>query len=132
MKITEHFTAEEFACHHCGDQGIRKEFVEALEKLRVEIGTAIHINSGYRCPHHPVEAGKKKPGQHALGIAADIVAPGISQENLFHAIRQHTEFRGIGVDKGNYIHLDMRPGPTTFWKYAGHTVLPWNGDWNTL
>jgi uncharacterized protein YcbK (DUF882 family) len=133
MKLAEHFTSEEFACHHCGANGIRIDLVDALEKLRMEIWQAITINSGYRCPNHPEEIHKAKPGRHSEGIAADLSAPGTSLLALFKAIRQHLEFRGIGVNKAaGYIHVDMRRGPLTFWKYVGHKTVAWDGNWETL
>ena len=57
--LNEHFTVDEFACHHCGQCiTISPRLLELLEKLRRNIGGfPLHINSGYRCPVHNANVG---------------------------------------------------------------------------
>jgi zinc D-Ala-D-Ala carboxypeptidase len=36
-----------------------------LQKLRETYGSPMKVTSGYRCPQHPIEAKKARPGAHA-------------------------------------------------------------------
>lgn len=130
--ITKDFTAAEFACKHCGKKGIRAAFVESLQRLRDAIGQPLIVTSGYRCPQHPIEARKAKPGRHAEGIAADVSGPPLAE--IWQQAQQFPEFAGIGIaPHQNYIHLDTRPGPRVLWAYnrAGQQVK-WSGKWEEL
>lgn len=88
MKLTEHFTLEEFVRSDTaaaykidntpGEKEIRrlKELCETiLEPLRVAIGKPINVTSGYRCKllnSHPDVKGSAN-SDHMYGMAADIV-----------------------------------------------------------
>lgn len=119
------FSAKEFACSHCGEEGVRKELVQLLQIMRDIYGKPIYITSGYRCPEHPIEAAKNKPGAHAMGIAADIA---VDREDAYVLLKIafNLNFRGIGVSQkgeGRFLHVDMRgefedglPSPA-LWSY---------------
>ncbi len=125
MNITAHFTDEEFICRHCGKSGVKLELVEALEALRGHLGRPIIINSGYRCPAHPVEAAKLEPGYHTKGIAADLRVPGMTPREVYAVALTMPQFKGFGVDDENgYIHLDTRPKMAR-WCYHQGQVVPW-------
>lgn len=116
------FKAAEFACSHCGAQGIQEELVAKIQQLRTLYGKPMRITSGYRCPRHPVEARKTAPGAHALGLAADIGVEGAEAYKVLK-IALELGFTGIGVQQkgsGRFIHLDIRngqlPGPVV-WSY---------------
>jgi zinc D-Ala-D-Ala carboxypeptidase len=119
------FTEKEFACSHCGESKMNEAFVARLQSLRSHYGKSMTISSGYRCPEHPIEKKKAKPGTHASGHAADIkVSQGAALELLTMAVRSGA-FTGIGIaQKGpqssRFLHLDDKPmGPTrpTIWSY---------------
>ena len=106
------FSPEEFACQHCGENGIS------------ELGFPFKITSGYRCKDHPLEKKKVNPGAHRDGLAADI---GVRGHKAYEVIARASEFgfTGIGVaQKGDsrFIHLDVsahqvtRPRPW-IWSY---------------
>lgn len=124
--MTEHFQEEEFACSHCGRCEIDPVLVLALEDLRTLIGNKpIIVNSGYRCPRHPIEAAKVVPGQHAKGNAVDIKVRGMSARELYTAAKQIPQFRGFGVDdEQGYIHVDIRRLPAK-WCYRDGQTVPW-------
>ena len=71
MKL-RYFDLSEFACKHTGENRMNPDFLVRLDELRHRCGFPFQITSGYRDPSHPVEARKDKPGQHSLGVAADI------------------------------------------------------------
>lgn len=116
------FSAKEFACSHCGADGVKEELVAKLQALRTRYGKPMRITSGYRCPQHPVEARKTAPGAHALGLAADVAVEGEEAYRLLSAAFLQG-FTGIGVQQkgfGRFIHLDIRNGelPTpALWSY---------------
>lgn len=116
-KLSEHFDAAEFACHHCGAGAdkIRRRLVDLLEELRANIGKPLHVNSGYRCPVHNMNVGGVPDSQHVRGTAADIATPaGMSFETFKRYVVQ-LPFDGIGFyppigDSGSFIHVDVRNG----------------------
>ena len=68
---SEHCKSAELRCRHCGREGVRRELLDVLEALGA-ISGPLKANSACRCPQHPVEARKPKPGYHAQGLAADL------------------------------------------------------------
>lgn len=112
-KLSEHFTVEEFACHHCGKCiDINPRLLELLEQLRKNIGGyPLHINSGYRCPEHNAEVGGVDNSQHLLGNAADIAVPRQLTFGEFKWYVEQLPFDGVGLyHADNFIHLDVRDG----------------------
>jgi zinc D-Ala-D-Ala carboxypeptidase len=116
------FKPSEFACQHCGAEGIQERLLDKLQAMRTKYGKPMRITSGYRCPSHPVEARKSTPGAHALGLAADVGVEGAEAYRILQ-IALELGFTGIGVQQkgsGRFIHLDVRegelPGPVV-WSY---------------
>jgi len=58
----KNFTREEFACKHCGANEIQDITIDMAQEVRDKVGFALPISSGYRCPDHPIEKRKAKPG----------------------------------------------------------------------
>ena len=115
------FSADEFKCSHCGKNEMQADFMSRLQALRMRYGKPMKITSGYRCPEHPIEAKKDKPGAHASGLACDV---GVDGQQAYDLIRHALQlgFTGIGVQQkgtGRFIHLDMleeAPRPN-IWSY---------------
>lgn len=120
----ENFSAGEFTCQHCGSEGIKLDFVQKIQNLRSIYGRGMTISSGYRCPEHPIEARKAKPGAHASGRAVDIAVAGADALLVLQLALESGNFTGVGIaQKGDFgsrfIHLDdldneRRP---TIWSY---------------
>ena len=114
------FGRDEFACQHCGDEEMNAEFMDALQELRTAFGKPLTITSGYRCPSHPIEARKAKPGSHASGCAADIA---VSRGDAVQLLRLALDGRctGCGVQQnggGRFIHLDsLTTNRPMIWSY---------------
>lgn len=107
------FTFDEIACRHTGECDIDPDFMDDLQTLREDYCRPMRITSGYRHPTHPVEAGKARPGAHALGVAVDVAVAHVDALALLHFALEHG-FEGIGVAQkgdpsGRYLHLDMAP-----------------------
>jgi uncharacterized protein YcbK (DUF882 family) len=115
------FKAEEFNCSHCGVNAMKPEFMSKLQALRTAYGKPMTITSGYRCPQHPIEAKKIKPGAHSSGCACDIAVNGQDAYKLLK-LAFVAGFTGIGVNQktsGRFIHLDTleeAPRPNV-WSY---------------
>lgn len=80
--LTAHFSRREFACPCCGQAGIRGRLLVTLETIREAVGSAVHIESGFRCPRHNAEVGGKPNSGHVSGEAADIWVDGWDNAKL--------------------------------------------------
>ncbi len=106
---SEHFSAAELECKHCGANECKPELLDALEIFRAIVGKPVNINSAYRCPTHNAEVGGAPNSQHVQGIAADVSVAGMSADQLEHAARQIPEIKGIGrAPHQDYLHMDVR------------------------
>ena len=115
------FSPKEFACQHCGKEGIDVKLIYIVQKIRED---PFIITSGYRCDEHPIEKKKKRPGVHTSGLAVDI---GASHEKAYIILKLAIQrnMPGIGINQkgnGRFIHLDIskskeeRPRPH-LWSY---------------
>jgi uncharacterized protein YcbK (DUF882 family) len=117
------FRASEFECSHTGKNEMRPEFMEAIQKLRLDFNRPFIITSGYRDITHPVEYNKAIRGEHTLGLACDISIRGEEALRLVSMAYSHG-FRRLGVQqKGErrFIHLGLGDKyaqfPATIWSY---------------
>ena len=112
--LSDHFAANEFACHCCGQggTGMNPRLIELLEQLRANIGgLSLHINSGYRCPSHNAEVGGVPNSQHVLGTAADVAVPDGMSFGDFQWYVDQLPFDGIGLyPHQDFCHVDVRHG----------------------
>ncbi len=69
-------------------ENLRALVVNILQPLRDAMGTAISINSGYRCPSLNRSIGGARNSQHMTGHAADIVDFTNGNEFLFRKIKE--------------------------------------------
>ena len=120
-----YFSVDEMRCQcGCGQDGMDAEFMEKLTSLRADWGQPMTVTSAYRCPNHPIEAKKAKPGTHSTGRAVDIAVQGNDAYALLCAALGHG-FTGIGVQQkggGRFLHLDnLKEGEgwtrPTLWSY---------------
>tara|TARA_Y100001951_G_scaffold1015_1_gene659 strand:+ start:1016 stop:1429 length:414 start_codon:yes stop_codon:yes gene_type:complete len=125
-KLWPNFSHEEMACSHCGKNEMDDLFMSALQQIRTATG-ALTVTSGFRCPDHPVEDAKGKPGAHTFGKAVDLAVQGAKALSVVKMALEYG-MTGIGVAQqggGRFIHLDMMhntddggrfPRPT-IWSY---------------
>lgn len=95
--------------------------MQQLQMLRFAYGKPMRITSGYRCPDHPIEKAKNKPGAHASGLACDVGVQGAEARELL-GLAIKSGFTGIGVQQkggGRFLHLDLLEGDNrpTVWSY---------------
>jgi uncharacterized protein YcbK (DUF882 family) len=118
---SEHFKSAELRCRHCCREGVRRELLDVLEALRERAGP-LRVNWAYRCPNHPAEACKPKPGYHARGLAADLVPLAVPLRDFYDVVRAEPRIKGIGVDHtAGYIHVDVREAAAPVFWASGDT-----------
>ncbi len=97
---------------------MQHSFMEKLQSMRDVIGP-MTVTSGYRCPEHPEEKRKERPGAHGQGRAADIKVSS-SKERFNVAMCGHgVGMVGVGVANG-FVHVDdghAHAGRPAMWKY---------------
>jgi hypothetical protein len=118
-----YFSDDELRCKcGCGELEFDEKFRRTLNSIRHDCGFPLPVTSGYRCPEHPIESAKDKPGAHSFG-AVDIAVYGERAYTLVAVAMKHGVER-IGINqRGDYgkrfIHLDNvrgLPSPT-IWTY---------------
>lgn len=117
-----YFSDNELRCQcGCGTLKFDEDFKEKLNAIREDFGHPMIVNSGYRCPNHPIEAAKDRLGAHTTGRAVDIAVSFEMAHKLLRVALDHGIPR-IGINqKGarRFIHLDWAeefPSPT-IWSY---------------
>lgn len=124
MKISEHFSENEFRCKchakgfigsgFCG--GISKadpELIEVLEKIRANYNGKVVVKSGYRCKEYNKICKGAPESKHCEGIAADIQV--FNDMNVMVSPRAVAEYLDdeypdkYGIGKYPYwVHIDVR------------------------
>lgn len=122
--LSLHFSKKELACHCCGDLKIENRLIEALEQLRTLAGKEIVVHDGYRCPAHNQEVGGVSNSEHTRGMAADVVIPGLSLQQMFELALLVPTFLngGIGAYDGTFLHLDIRDHQARWARVRGQYV----------
>ncbi len=115
FKGTPHFslrTDPKLTCS-CGCRLVPdQDFMEKVEKLRVELGFSLTVTSGARCPAYNQQVSSTGPnGPHTTGRAIDFGTRGEEALEITEKARA-AGFTGIGVNQkgnGRFIHIDDLP-----------------------
>ena len=61
-------------CGHpaCDQRSVDQATLDQVQLVRDDLGLSMMITSGGRCPHHPNEATKARPGDHQQQKAVDV------------------------------------------------------------
>lgn len=102
------FNTSEFACKGTGKIKVSSELIRRLQALRDYLGVPIIVTSGYRSPEHNRAVRGAPNSRHLTGEAADIVAPGVSLQELAKAAEKFFGDGGIGSSYGGHVHVDVR------------------------
>lgn len=126
MKLTEHFSIEEFersgyAQEHQLDNKVPRELIpslcnlcaKVLEPLRKHAGKPVIISSGYRSPELNQAVGGVVTSQHLKGEAADIHLNSLTEgREWFKWIQTHCTFDQLIWDSdktgAHWIHVSCR------------------------
>ena len=117
MKLTEHFTREEFDCKDgtIVPEDLMTNVTELatnLEVIRSKIGEPLRVLSGYRTKTHNKKIGGKNQSKHILGQAADLTCKNHTPNELHRIILDLIKDKkikqgGVGLYKG-FVHFDIR------------------------
>jgi zinc D-Ala-D-Ala carboxypeptidase len=114
------FKAAEFNCRHTGYNEMKHEFMEALQRVRSDLGRPMTITSGYRHWTHPVEARKgHTTGEHTRGTCADIACTDSRMRYELVSLALKHGITRIGIAK-TFVHLGIgAPGlpVRVLWEY---------------
>jgi uncharacterized protein YcbK (DUF882 family) len=92
---------------------VRDELVALLERIRAHHGRAVRIVSGYRCPVHNAAIGGAANSMHMYGAAADLELGVLTAPEA-----RSNGATGIGIKGTSAIHVDVRDGEVTEWRYS--------------
>lgn len=115
-----YFKATEFECSCCNRIKIDTQLLVTLDAMRSKWGSAIDINSGYRCPKHNSDIKGARYSPHMLGQAVDIDCT--DSKFRFFLINNLPKLgiRRIGVDH-DFVHADTastdKHVPDILWLY---------------
>lgn len=117
--LTANFNRSEFACPCCGVTDINMGLVEALQRIRNDLGQPMTITSGYRCKSHNQAVGGVDTSAHVYGFAADMACDGSVMRALLLPLVL-AEFKRVGIGAG-FIHVDVDPTKpaNVVWDYYG-------------
>jgi hypothetical protein len=118
MKLSEHFTLEEFtrsdyAIRHGIDntpseqviENLRNHCIYTLEPLRDIVKKPIHILSGYRCPELNKAIGGAENSQHKEGKASDSIVQGMSVDELFDLASKYVQYDQVIHEFARWLHI---------------------------
>ena len=116
-KLAQNFYLDEFRCHDgtpVPDDLLDnvKELAENLQVLRDEIGTPVHLLSGYRTPAWNKKVGGKPASFHMKAMASDITTATLTPRQLHSVIEKLIKLGrmkqgGLGLYSG-FVHYDVR------------------------
>lgn len=106
MKISVHFSREEFACQcGCGFDTVDAATLEALEAIRSHFGAPVVITSACRCDSHNKAIGGALNSTHKKGRACDIKVSKVSPSK----VADYAESLGLSVGRyETFTHIDTR------------------------
>lgn len=116
-RYAPYFKREEFACRcGCGAADMQIDFMDSLLLLRKDLGKAMVVTSGFRCPlHNRNVSSTGESGPHTTGCASDVLAAGAFAYKLVDLAFKYG-FTGLGLQQkgphtGRYVHLDTLQSP---------------------
>ena len=132
MKLTEHFSLEEFEfsstaqargiVNHCSESlipNLKNLCEQVLEPLREHVQEPVIISSGYRCPqlnNHPEVRGATK-SQHMTGEAADLRIPSLSEGRRW----MEWLISNLAFDQCIMEHNKNKDGSTSHWIHVSYS-----------
>lgn len=100
---------------------MKQELMDALNRIREEMGQPLVVTSGFRCKKHNVAIGGAVNSRHIAGDAADIRPASGKAEDLdllWKVCEREAAIVGLGDGRRKgFIHVDCRPGTRKVWQY---------------
>lgn len=64
---------DDYKCKCCGEDKVKPETKEMVERIEKRLGHEVQLSSGYRCPKHNKEEGGVVGSEHETGDGVDII-----------------------------------------------------------
>lgn len=99
-------------CGHpkCDKRSVRQWVLDKVQFIREDLDEPMIITSGGRCPYHPDEVRKSKPGDHQQRYAVDIACDDPLKETKLKVLAgRHGATRVAGSAKDGFIHMAWTP-----------------------
>lgn len=106
-------------CGHsdCDQRSVDQETLDQAQLVRDDLGQPMVITSGGRCPNHPNEITKSKPGDHQRQKAVDVACNDEQQETKLKVLAgRHGATRVAGGAYCGFVHMA--------WTETGRTDVP--------
>lgn len=122
IRLSQNFHLKEWECKcsECTETLVDMDHVAKLQQLRYDLGSAITINSAYRCPSHNSAVGGAVDSQHLQGTATDIVVSDMPPDEVADACEK---FDGLGR-YDTFTHIDSRGSKARWDKRTQSEYLP--------
>lgn len=93
---------------HCDRREVHPYVLDKVQLIRDDYGKPMKITSGGRCPFHPNEVRKSKPGDHQQQYAVDVYyETGLERNKLMVLAGRHGATR-VAAGK-NFVHMAWTP-----------------------
>ena len=123
MRLSDHFELDEliasqYAARHGIDNmpsdaiiaNLETLCADVLEPLRIAVGRPVVVSSGYRSPEVNKAIGGSNGSAHMLGLAADIVVPGLTVATVCREIvRLKLPFDQLIDEYSRWVHVAIAP-----------------------
>lgn len=99
-------------CGHpdCDQRSVDQETLDKVQLIRGDIKQSMIITSGGRCPNHPDEVRKSKPGDHQLCKGVDVKCTNEEQETKLKVLAgRYGATRVAGGAYCGFVHLAWTP-----------------------
>lgn len=101
----------------CDRRSVDQETLDSLQLVRDDLGQPMTVTSGGRCPYHPNEAAKSKPGDHQKRKAVDIECTDRDHETKLKVLAgRHGATRVAGGAYCGFVHMA--------WTETGRSDVP--------
>lgn len=95
-------------CGHpdCDQRSVDQETLSQVQLVRDDLGQPMTVTSGGRCPNHPNEVTKNKPGDHQRQKAVDVACKDEHQETKLKVLAgRHGATRVAGGAYCGFVHM---------------------------
>lgn len=97
-------------CGHpdCDKRSVNQDVLDKVQLVRDDYGKPMTITSGGRCPNHPNEIHKSKPGDHQKQFAVDVFYGNILDRNKLMVLAGRHGATRVAVGS-NFVHMAWTP-----------------------
>lgn len=95
-------------CGHpgCDRRSVDQETLDRVQLIRDDLGQPMEVTSGGRCPNHPNEVTKSKPGDHQRQKAIDVACTDEHHETKLKVLAgRHGATRVAGGAYCGFVHM---------------------------